>query len=193
MPSLIYITRIQPLSAELAQALESSGSHVKSFGPGEITADECILVMTSEAVLAGLRVPGLATGQGRAGAPSPHSQAILRCLTSSDTSGPNPPYGTASRRPRQVNPRLGKPQPALGHSRRSRRWRVRITISALSPAKPGCAPRNRAADGKPGFTGLPAGREKDPASDRNPGVPLLPVPSTGKAARVPGSDLHPLY
>jgi hypothetical protein len=46
MPSLIYITRIRPLSAELAQALESAGSHIKSFGPGEITADECILVMT---------------------------------------------------------------------------------------------------------------------------------------------------
>lgn len=59
MPSLIYITRIQPPLAELTQALESSGVHVKSFGPGEITADECVLVMTSEAVLAGLRRPGL--------------------------------------------------------------------------------------------------------------------------------------
>jgi hypothetical protein len=59
MPSLIYITRIQSPSAELTHALESSGAHVKSFGPGEITADECVLVMTSEAVLAGLRRPGL--------------------------------------------------------------------------------------------------------------------------------------
>jgi hypothetical protein len=58
MSSLIYITRIQSPSAELAQALESSGVHVKSFAPGEITADECVLVMTSEAVLAGLRRPG---------------------------------------------------------------------------------------------------------------------------------------
>jgi hypothetical protein len=58
MPSLIYITRIQSPSAELSQALESSGVHVKSFGPGEITADECVLVMTSEAVLAGLRLSG---------------------------------------------------------------------------------------------------------------------------------------
>jgi hypothetical protein len=57
MPSLIYITRIRPLSPELAQGLESSGFHVKSFGPGEITADECLLVMTSEAVLAGLQPP----------------------------------------------------------------------------------------------------------------------------------------
>lgn len=55
--SLIYITRIRPLSPELAQGLESSGFHVKSFGPGEITADECLLVMTSEAVLAGLQLP----------------------------------------------------------------------------------------------------------------------------------------
>ena len=183
MPSLIYITRIQPLSAELAQALESSGSHVKSFGPGEITADECILVMTSEAVLAGLRVPGLATGLGRSGAPA----RILRsprCLTSRDTSEPNPPYGTASRRPRQVNPRLEKPQPALGHSRRSQRWRMRMTISGLFPAKPAYASQPRQTV-SPASLVLPAGREKAPASDRNLGVPLLPVPSTGKAARVP--------
>jgi hypothetical protein len=58
MPSLIYITRIQSPSAELTQALESSGVHVKSFAPGEITADECVLVMTSEAVLAGIRLSG---------------------------------------------------------------------------------------------------------------------------------------
>ncbi len=58
MPSLIYITRIQSPSAELSQVLESSGVHVKSFGPGEITADECVLVMTSEAVRAGVRGPG---------------------------------------------------------------------------------------------------------------------------------------
>ena len=58
MPSLIYITRIQSPSAELTQALESSGVHVKSFGPGEITADECVLVMTSEAVRAGVPEPG---------------------------------------------------------------------------------------------------------------------------------------
>lgn len=60
MPSLVYITRIRPPSPELAQALESSGFHVKCFGPGEITADECVLVMTSEAVLTGLPVSELA-------------------------------------------------------------------------------------------------------------------------------------
>jgi hypothetical protein len=62
MPSLIYITRIQSPSAELTQALESSGVHVKSFAPGEITADECVLVMTSDAVPPGVRQPGLKPG-----------------------------------------------------------------------------------------------------------------------------------
>jgi len=68
MPSLVYITRIQPLSAEQAQALEASGVHVKSFRPGEITADECVLVMTSDAVLAGLKLPGLEPFKGPGGA-----------------------------------------------------------------------------------------------------------------------------
>jgi hypothetical protein len=75
MPSLVYITRIRPLSAELAQALESAGSHVKSFGPGEITADECILVMTSEAVLAGLQAAGLASVSTEGAARGKASQA----------------------------------------------------------------------------------------------------------------------
>ncbi len=74
MPSLIYITRIQPLSAEQAQALESSGVHVKSFGAGEITADECVLVMTSEAVLAGLQLSGLGSFNGTEGAKGPESR-----------------------------------------------------------------------------------------------------------------------
>src|SRR5713226_5457783 len=78
MPSLVYITRIRPLSAELAQALESAGSHIKSFGPGEITADECILVMTSEAVLAGLQVSELASVTGRGAAHGTESQATPR-------------------------------------------------------------------------------------------------------------------
>jgi hypothetical protein len=62
MSSLIYVTRIKPPSPAVTQALESSGFHVKSFGPGEITADECILVMSSEAALAGLRAMGMASG-----------------------------------------------------------------------------------------------------------------------------------
>ena len=47
--------------------MEASGVHVKSFGPGEITADECVLVMTSEAVLAGLRLSALESLKGTAG------------------------------------------------------------------------------------------------------------------------------
>jgi hypothetical protein len=50
MPSLIYIARIKSLSEELATGLRSAGCHVKSFKPGDITQDECLLVMTSEAV-----------------------------------------------------------------------------------------------------------------------------------------------
>ena len=50
MPSLIYIARIKSLSEELATTLRSAGCHVKSFKPGDITHDECLLVMTSEAV-----------------------------------------------------------------------------------------------------------------------------------------------
>jgi hypothetical protein len=50
MPSLIYIARIKSLSEELATSLRSAGCHVKSFKPGDITQDECLLVMTSEAV-----------------------------------------------------------------------------------------------------------------------------------------------
>jgi hypothetical protein len=50
MPSLIYIARIKTLSEELATSLRSAGCHVKSFKPGDITQDECLLVMTSEAV-----------------------------------------------------------------------------------------------------------------------------------------------
>lgn len=74
MPSLVYITRIRPPSPELAQALESSGFHVKCFGPGEITADECVLVMTSEAVQAGLPVAELAAISGIGTTPAAESQ-----------------------------------------------------------------------------------------------------------------------
>ena len=52
MLSLIYVARVTHSSEELVQGLQSAGLHIKAFAPGEITADECILVMTSEAVLA---------------------------------------------------------------------------------------------------------------------------------------------
>jgi hypothetical protein len=76
MSSLVYITRIQPFSAELARALESSGFHVKTFRPGEITADECVLVMTSEAVLAGLRLSGVAALTGADAAKGTKSRSV---------------------------------------------------------------------------------------------------------------------
>ena len=79
MPSLIYIARITRSSEELAKGLQSAGLHVKSFASGEITADECLLVMTSEAVLANLRPANAApraghtadTSQEVEGAPPP--------------------------------------------------------------------------------------------------------------------------
>jgi hypothetical protein len=55
MLSLIYVARVTHSSEELVQGLQSAGLHTKAFAPGEITADECILVMTSEAVLASLQ------------------------------------------------------------------------------------------------------------------------------------------
>jgi hypothetical protein len=64
MPSLVYIAQITRSSEELAQGLQSAGLHVKSFAPGEITGDECLLVMTSEAVLA-QRSADAAPGAGR--------------------------------------------------------------------------------------------------------------------------------
>jgi hypothetical protein len=64
MPSLVYIAQIPRSSEELAQGLQSAGLHVKSFAPGEITKDECLLVMTSDAVLANQRSADAATRGG---------------------------------------------------------------------------------------------------------------------------------
>lgn len=52
MPSFVYVARVAHISEKQAEDLRSAGFHVKSFGPGEITADDCLLVMTSEAILA---------------------------------------------------------------------------------------------------------------------------------------------
>jgi hypothetical protein len=65
MPSFIYIAHITRSSEELAQGLQSAGLHVKSFAPGEITSDECLLAMTSEAVLASLQPANAAPRAGR--------------------------------------------------------------------------------------------------------------------------------
>lgn len=58
MPSFIYIARIRSLSEELAQSLRSAGCHVESFKPGDITEDECLLAMTSEAIGGSLHPEG---------------------------------------------------------------------------------------------------------------------------------------
>jgi hypothetical protein len=54
MPSLVYIARILNFSEELMDRLKAAGFQVSAFGPGSITADECLLVMTPEAAVAGL-------------------------------------------------------------------------------------------------------------------------------------------
>ena len=58
MPSIIYIARISSFSEELAKTLRSAGCYVKSFKPGDITEDECLLAMTSEAVATAVRPAG---------------------------------------------------------------------------------------------------------------------------------------
>ena len=193
MPSLIYITRIRPFSVELARALESSGSHVKSFGPGEITADECILVMTSEAVLAGLRVSGLATGQGRAGAPSPPSQAIPPLPDIQRHFGADNAVWNSIKAAESGESTVGKRQPALGRSLRSRRWRVRITISALSPARPGSASSDRTANGKPSFAGSACGERKRSSERSQPRCAPLARSIHRQSSQGARSNLHPLF
>jgi hypothetical protein len=54
MPSLIYVARLTPLPSTLIQHLQSAGFHVQSFGPGQITTDDCVMVITPEALPAGL-------------------------------------------------------------------------------------------------------------------------------------------
>jgi hypothetical protein len=176
MPSLIYITRIRPLSAELAQALESSGVHVKSFGPGEITADECVLVMTSEAVLAGLQASGLAslTAGGRTkgtesrGTPPLQDiqkhlgaeAAVWNCIKSAELSESAARELTATPGQRSAEPRssVSAAVPVPDH------------LGLVSPQK-AAAPSQ----------GVQAAQKLVRGSNDNSGVPLLPVPSIGKA------------
>jgi hypothetical protein len=54
MSSLIYVARVTPLPSALLQHLQSEGFHVQSFGPGQITTDDCVMVITPEALPAGL-------------------------------------------------------------------------------------------------------------------------------------------
>lgn len=68
MPSLIYIARISSLSEELATTLRSAGCQVRSFKPGDITEDECLLAMTSEAVATAFCPDGQKVAAERPGA-----------------------------------------------------------------------------------------------------------------------------
>jgi hypothetical protein len=72
MHSLIYVARIKTICEELAKSLRSAGCHVKSFKPGDITNDECLLAMTSEAVGAASRSEHdrVETGTAFAGIPA---------------------------------------------------------------------------------------------------------------------------
>jgi hypothetical protein len=76
MPSSIYIARITRCSEELAKGLQSAGLHVKSFVSGEITADECLLVMTSKAVLANLRPANVTPRAGHAAETSEEPEGV---------------------------------------------------------------------------------------------------------------------
>ena len=64
MPSFVYVARVAHLSEKQAEELRSAGFHVKAFGPGEITADDCLMVMTSEALLAYPYQTNSGTGAG---------------------------------------------------------------------------------------------------------------------------------
>jgi hypothetical protein len=190
MPSLIYITRIRPLPVELAQALASSGSHVKSFGPGEITADECILVMTSEAILAGLRVPGLAPVHGRAGAQSPQPQATPPLHDVHKHLGAEAAVWSSIKAAELVESAAGESEgpPGLPSSVQTvgradddpgvvpsqTVSRVLASAQQNASAAPQVLPAARE----------PAARENDRGSEHSPGASILPVPSNGKAPRV---------
>jgi len=54
MPSLIYVARVTPLPSRLIEHLQAAGFHVESFGPGQITTDACLMVITPAALPAGL-------------------------------------------------------------------------------------------------------------------------------------------
>jgi hypothetical protein len=171
MPSLIYITRIRPLSAELAQALESLGVHVKSFGPGEITADECVLVMTSEAVLAGLQAAGLGSltaggkTNGTESRGSPPLQdiqkhlgaaaAVWNCIKAAELS-----------------------ESAARESTATSGQRSSVSTVAPAPDNLGLVSSQKAAAPP---QGVPGAQKLVRGSNDNSGAPLLPVPSMGKA------------
>jgi hypothetical protein len=192
MPSLIYITRIRPLSAELAQALESAGSHIKSFGPGEITADECILVMTSEAVLAGLQVAGLASvtaggaARGSASQATPPLEdiqkhlgteaAIWNCIKAAGLSESAVRESTAASGQRSAVPAFVPAADSLGFVASQAGLRVLAASQQNAATASQC---------------LPVAQRGAPGSNNNSGVSGLPVPSLRKVISEPGPGTAP--
>ena len=126
MPSLVYIARIKNLPEELAKCLRSAGCHVKSFKPGDITQDECLLAMTAEAVGAGLHLQeGNAAQVGGAFAPTPAaadmneylgSQAAIwsyiKTAVSEESQAKSEPSAEFTEKPEGIE--LGFPHPEAG-------------------------------------------------------------------------------
>jgi hypothetical protein len=126
MASLIYIARIKNLHEELAKSLRSAGCHVKSFKPGDITQDECLLAMTAEAVGAALHLPeGDAAQVGRTFAGTPAAPdmnehlgsqaAVWSCIKTAvtkESQAKGEPSAESSEQPEGIE--LGFPHPAVG-------------------------------------------------------------------------------
>ncbi len=163
MSSLIYITRIQSPSAELAQALEGSGVHVKSFRPSEITADECVLVMTSEAVLAGLRRPG---GESRS---TPPLDAIQKHL------GVDAAIWNRIKAGGVLESNAAESKAASEQSS--------VPAAAVAPDNLGFVASQAGARAL-----LPGAGKRAPVSTKNAGVSGLPVSSMRKAIGRPGKS-----
>jgi hypothetical protein len=188
MPSLIYITRIRPLSAELAHGLESSGFHVKSFGPGEITADECLLVMTSEAVLAGLQASGLASESGAGAARDAQSQASPPLQDIQKHLGAEAAVWNCIKAAALSESAVGELKAASGQQSSTV-----PTVVAAADDNLGFVPsqawlrvlapsQQKAAAPQV----VPAAQERAWKNSDNSGVPLLSVPPIGRASSEPG-------
>ena len=127
MPSLIYIARIKSLPEELAKSLRSAGCHVKSFKPGDITQDECLLAMTAEAVRAELDLPeGDAAQAGRAFAVTPAAADInehlgsqaaiwsyIKTAVTEESQAKSEPSAEFTKQPEGIE--RGFPNPGVGH------------------------------------------------------------------------------
>jgi hypothetical protein len=124
MPSLIYIARVKSLPEELAKSLRSAGCHVKSFKPGDITQDECLLAITTEAVWAALP-EGDAAQAGRTFAGTPAAADIheylgsqaaiwsyIKTAVSKESESKSKPSAEFTEQPERIE--LGFPHPEVG-------------------------------------------------------------------------------